>query len=331
MRRWMILAVMLATALVPGATASRAEWKMRVHEGDSFQEFAVSGIDSLTFYEAASEGMIWIPPGYVRMGIPGEPLATPIHDVWVDGFWIGKYSVTNGEYSEFIDAGGYDNPEWWIPVGWDWRVAQNITLPANWDSDEYHGGGVPGNESFPVYGVSWWEADAYCRWAGMRLPTEVEWEKAARGGCEMWGDPDQCDGADTPTYPWGEGISGQRANYWDSGDPYEDNGWTTPVGYYDGSNHGGFQTIDSPSPYGLYDAAGNVFTWTSTGWAGYPYDPDDGREDPPATWFECCRVTRGGSWGSGTAPLRTGNRGNQYPQYRHGSTGQGYGIRCVMD
>jgi len=314
MRFWMTIAGVLVLALAIGATASHTEWKMRVHEGETTTEFTVAGIDSLTFYEAVPEGMIWIPAGNVMLGQTG--IAEPVHPVWVDGFWIGKYEVTNGEYEAFIDAGGYSNSAYWNPVGWTWRVNNNITLPANWNSNTYHGGGIPGNEGFPVNGVSWWEADAYCRWAGKRLPTEAEWEKAAKGPSP-----------NTPTYPWGEGISGQRANYWNSGDPWDNN--TTPVGYYDGSNHGGYQTIDSPSPYGLYDVAGNLWEWCSTKNASYPYDPDDGRENPPATYNECCRVLRGGSWHGKTNNLRCAHRLNSgpYPDDRYRNNG----IRCASN
>jgi formylglycine-generating enzyme required for sulfatase activity len=270
------------------------------------------------------EGMIWIPAGNVRMGQAG--IAEPVHDFYVEGFYIDVFEVSNGEYKEFIDAGGYSTQAWWNSVGWTWRVANNITLPASWSSSTYHGGGVPGNETFPVNGVSWWEADAYCHWAGKRLPTEAEWEKIAKGGCEAHGDPGQCDASDMPSFPWGEGISGPRANYHNSGDPYEDNGETTPVGYYDGSNHGGYQTQDSPSPYGLYDVAGNLWEWCSTKDVSYPYNPNDGRENPPATYNECCWVMRGGSCGvANPYELRCAFRSHTYPNSRWAVVG----FRCA--
>ncbi|MBM3316422.1 MAG: SUMF1/EgtB/PvdO family nonheme iron enzyme [Candidatus Eisenbacteria bacterium] len=268
-------------------------------------------------------GMVWIPAGPVRMGQEG--VTVPEHDVQVEGFHIDIHEVSNARYAEFIAAGGYSTETWWHPVGWAWKVEQGVTQPEGWDSEARHGGGVPGHEAFPVNGVSWWEADAYCRWAGRRLPTEVEWEKAAKGGCETHGDLGGCDDADTPTYPWGEGCGGQRANYYLSGDPYERNGWTTPTGYYDGSDRDGFQTIDSPGPYGLYDTSGNVREWCSTRLVPYPYDPGDGREDPPATADECCRVLRGGSWGQNEFGLRCASRSEHVPSHRTGHIG----FRCV--
>ena len=274
-------------------------------------------------------GMVWIPPGNVRLGQTG--IAEPVNDFYVEGFWIDIYEVSNAKYKVFIDAGGYTTEAYWNPVGWAWRVANSITLPDSWYNGPYHGGGTPGNEQFPVNGVSWFEADAYCRWAGGRLPTEAEWEKAAKGGCETHGDPGTCDASDTPSYPWGEGITGPQANYRESGDPYEGNGWTTPVGYYDGSNHGSYhgdyQTINSPSPYGLYDMAGNVYEWCSTRYEDYPYNPNDGRENPPAFYSECCRVDRGGSWETDVYCSRSATRDANYPDDRFYGFHQGF--RCV--
>jgi formylglycine-generating enzyme required for sulfatase activity len=292
--RWLV-GFVVVPCLTAGASLSQAErWELQVHRGGTVDHFYVSDIDSLTFRDATPVGMIWIPPGNVQLGQVG--IAEPVNDFYVDGFYMDRYEVSNAKYKAFIDAGGYTTEAYWNPVGWAWRASNSITLPEYWNDPAYHGGGIAGNEQFPVYGVSWFEADAYCRWAGGRLPTEAEWEKAAKGGCETHGDPGQCDASDTPTYPWGEGLSGPQANYYSSGDPYENNGWTTPVGYYDGSNHGGYQTVNSPSPYGLYDVAGNAWEWCSTKYEAYPYNPNDGRESPPGSYSECCRVLRGGSW-----------------------------------
>jgi formylglycine-generating enzyme required for sulfatase activity len=324
MRRY--IGVILGLFLVLCGSASQGErWQLRVHHGEVIDRFFVSDVDSLTLGDATPAGMVWIPAGDVRLGQPG--LAEPVNDFYVEDFYIDRYEVSNARYKAFIDVGGYTTEAYWNPVGWSWRVANSITLPAYWNDTTYHGGGIAGNEQFPVLGVSWWEADAYCRWSGRRLPTEAEWEKAAKGGCETHGDPGQCEVSDTPTFPWGEGLVGQQANFSGSGDPYEANGRTAPVGYYDGSNHEGYQTIDSPSPYGVYDVVGNVWEWSSTGTASYPYNPSDGRENPPGAYNEYARVLRGGSWffGSGHEYLRCAFRDGSLPDLRVGDVG----FRCA--
>jgi formylglycine-generating enzyme required for sulfatase activity len=117
--------------------------------------------------------------------------------------------------------------------------------------------------------------------------------------------------------------AGPQSNNWGSGDPYEyPNGYTTPVGYYDGSNHGGYQTINSPSPYGLYDVSGGVREWCSTKYAGYPYNPNDGREVPPVSGSDC-RVLRGGSY------LYSHRNRCADSAYRSPYERYDYGFRCV--
>jgi formylglycine-generating enzyme required for sulfatase activity len=158
---------------------------------------------------------------------------------------------------------------------------------------------IPGYENHPMVMVSWFGAKAYCEFYGWRLPTEVEWEKAARG-------------TDGRAYPWGDGIQRENANFYSSHDIFEKisgkGGNTTPVGYYDGKKRGDYQTIDSPSPYGLYDMAGNVWQWTGDVYQGQHY-----------------RYMRGGSKDNYEYNLRVWTRNSAAPTYYSPAVG----FRCV--
>ncbi len=176
--------------------------------------------------------MVFIPAGPFLMGLPdrdflAEDHEKPQREVVLDAFWIDIYPVTNGQYLQFLESGGYKNPAWWTKEGWDWRQREQIEQPTMW--------GVAGWDGHqqPVAGVSWFEAAAYAAWAGRRLPTDAEWEKAARG-------------TDGRRYPWGNDWPTSRiANF--SGSI----GRTTPVGLYP----------DGVSPYGCHDMSGNVNNW----------------------------------------------------------------------
>jgi len=204
-----------------------------------------------------------------------------VFEVHVAEFAIGKYPVTNAQFACFIEAGGYGERRYWTEAGWAWKEENEVTRPRFWDDVRFNG------PNRPVVGVSWYEAVAYCNWLTerwreegvigpdevVRLPTEAEWEKAARG-------------TDGRIWPWGNEWDTGKCN---SGENEIDT--TTPVGVYPAG----------ASPYGVLDMVGNVWEWCSTLWGedwrkpdyGYPYRPDDGREDLEA---EGARILRGGSW-----------------------------------
>ena len=157
----------------------------------------------------------------------------------------------------------------------------------------------PGYEYHPMTMVSWFGARGYCQYYGWRLPTEMEWEKAARG-------------IDARPFPWGEKITRENANYYASRDPFEDmssfGSRTTPVGFYNGRRYGDYQTLDSASPYGLYDMAGNVWQWTGDVYEGMHL-----------------RFLRGGSKDTYDMDLRIWVRNNATPTY----FSPGVGFRCA--
>jgi formylglycine-generating enzyme required for sulfatase activity len=159
---------------------------------------------------------------------------------------------------------------------------------------------VNGYENHPMTNVSWFGAWGYCGYNNGALPTELEWEKAARGS------------TDNRPFPWGEEIERNNANFYSSRDPFEDmstfGSWTTPVGFYNGHTYDGYQTLDSASPYGLYDMAGNVWQWTGNVYEGQHY-----------------RYLRGGSKDTYDMDLRIWVRNNATPTYYSPDVG----FRCV--
>ncbi|MBL9213965.1 MAG: formylglycine-generating enzyme family protein [Opitutaceae bacterium] len=239
----------------------------------------------------APAGMVWIPGGEFSLGTDDPtreicggpdpmPDARPIHRVYVDGFWMDATEVTNEEFARFVAATGYVTlaekqprpedypgapPELLVagsvvftppdrPVPLDHALAWWSYVPgADWRHPEGPGSSLEGRERHPVVHVAYEDAEAYARWAGKRLPTEAEWEFAARGGRAG------------ERYPWGSELQpGGRwlANIWEGRFPHENTGVdgftrTAPVGHY------------PANPYGLYDVAGNVWEW-----CGDWYRPD---------------------------------------------------------
>jgi formylglycine-generating enzyme required for sulfatase activity len=156
-----------------------------------------------------------------------------------------------------------------------------------------------GYKNHPMTSVTWFGAWGYCQYYGWRLPTEMEWEKAGRG-------------TDTRPFPWGEEIHRENSNFYSSRDPFEDmssfGSRTSPVGFYNGQKYGEYQTLDSVSPYGLYDMAGNVWQWTGDVYEGMHY-----------------RFMRGGSKDTYEMDLRLWVSNNATPVY----FSPGVGFRCV--
>ncbi len=237
----------------------------------------------------------------------------PDHDVYVSAFSIGKYPVTNLEFKAFYEAKGYENPAYWSQDGWNWRTgsyesdlsfiqdndsrnnfkewleARPVELrnkPFYWDDPQWNA------NNLPVVGVSWFEAEAYCKWLSSvtlenyRLPTEAEWEKAARG-------------SDGGLWAWGNTWNAAYANT--SDDAVENKmEHTSPVGMYPQGH----------SPYGAEDMIGNVWEWCSDWYAEDTYQKRSGQEvkDPPGPEQGNTRIVRGGSWHNNRSDARCASR-----------------------
>jgi formylglycine-generating enzyme required for sulfatase activity len=245
---------------------------------------------------------VYVPAGAFRMGDnfgDGESRERPVHVVDLDAFYIGKLEMTNSEWKKFRDDPGYDNPTFW-PGG---LVVPKDQIPY-WTQPNNHGGGTPGTDAYPVLGVNWDSAVAYCRWLSgktgktYRLPTEAEWEKAARG-------------TDQRRYPWGNTIDHSYANFVGA-QPF-DTGQI--AGFYDGSTRGEFQTHSNASPYGAFDMAGNVMEWVSD-WYSRDYYSASPRKNPKGPATGAYRVLRGGTFFLDAFNLRTYARSAAWPSFQ---------------
>jgi iron(II)-dependent oxidoreductase len=244
---------------------------------------------------AAGGGTVLIPAGAFVMGATPGGFAydneLPAREVFVPAFGLDRRPTTNEEYGRFVEEGGYERREFWGEEGWGWREREGWSHPLHWVRD---GSGWrerlmfeerPLRARHPVTGVSWFEAEAYARFAGRRLPSEAEWEKAA-----SW---DETAGVKR-RYAWGDsapsaGVCNSGLSFWG----------TTPAG----------GLPEGASAYGCLDMSGNVWEWTST-----PFDAFPGFEPFPypeysEVWFDGDhRVLKGGSWATGPSVLRTSFR-----------------------
>lgn len=243
--------------------------------------------------------LVYVPAGSFQMGdnfAEGDARERPVHAVDLDAFYIGKFEVTNAQWRRFRDDPGYDNPKFW-PNG---RPIPKDQIPY-WTQANNHGGGTPNSDNYPVIGVNWDGATAYCNWLSARtgkkyrLPTEAEWEKAARG-------------TDQRRYPWGNDIDRSHANFVGS-QPFDT---VREVGFYDGSPRGDLKTRSNASPYGAYDMAGNVMEWCQD-WYSRDYYSVSPPRNPKGPATGAYRVVRGGSFFVEAPDLRSAARSAAWP------------------
>jgi formylglycine-generating enzyme required for sulfatase activity len=238
-----------------------------------------------------TQDMVYIPAGKFIMGTDDEEprilknphgFATKFQEprkkrvIDLKGFYMDKYEVTNRQYRRFVDEAGYRLPDHW---------QQTSTYPE-------------GENDYPVTFITWWDAKAYCKWAGQRLPTEEEWEKAARG-------------TDGREFPWGKQFDKTKANTWEA-----DVKKIHAVGKYEAGK----------SPYGVYDVAGNVMEWTGSEYRQYQHSPEEKDGNGEGIWYTMA-VLRGGAWSSDKNDAQTFSRVMSEP----GIKSNGIGFRCAKD
>ena len=242
--------------------------------------------------------MMRIPAGKFQMGsshIDADADENPVHQVYVDTFYIDKYEVTNAQYKRFVDA----NPQWQkARIAPHWHDGNYLY---EWNRNTY----PPGKGDHPVRYVNWHGAVAYAQWVGKRLPTEAEWEKAARGGFEEY------------TYPWGDTMDFNKTNL------NNRVGDTTPVGQYPANG------------YGLHDMCGNIREWCLDQWDARFYNASP-LNNPVAgesvlhilsnfRSVETLRVLRDGSWANSPKKSRIANRNKRPPT----TANRVIGFRCA--
>lgn len=280
-----------------------ADWMPRLHgflRGNGFVAPTIGAITSppkapTKPVRSVTDGFgdyVFVPAGAYRMGDDSKAAwarEKPAHVVELDAFYISKFEITNREWKKFRDDAGYDDPTFW-PNG---RVVPRDQIPY-WTQPNNHGGGTPGSDDYPVIGVNWDAATAYCAWLSAktgkryRLPTEAEWEAAARGPVGY-------------RYPFGESIDRTKANYVGA-QAYDT---VMPVGSFS----------SSPSPVGAFDMAGNVLEWCQD-WYDRDYYAKSPRKNPPGPATGAYRVVRGGSFFVEAFDLRATARSMAWPSFQ---------------
>lgn len=251
----------------------------------------VTMVETTAAADLDNSPMILIPAGPFTMGSPGKAVdedaaERPPHEVTLPAYYIDKCEVTTAQYAAFLNATGKLQDGAGRPFVWQNEDFQLQRVGDKWQPKA-------GLENYPMVFVTWYGALAYAQWAGKRLPTEAEWEKAARG-------------TDSRRYPWGNDFDQSRMIFGQDK--------LGPVG----------SRPNGASPFGVLDMAGNAWEWTSSLFKPYPYDAKDGREDPQA---EGRRVARGGSWTGEPFIATTTYRFRPEPGFAHSYLG----FRCAKN
>lgn len=266
--------------------------------------------------QKSDDEMVFIKGGTLLMGSDqGLPYEGPVHKVTVSSFWMDRYEVTNRQFKKFVDATRYATEAekyGWSGVFNPHKQEWAPTKGADWRHPEGSGSSVEWRMNHPVIQVSWNDAQAYARWAGKRLPTEAEWEWAARGGLPR------------SEYTWGSDFMPEgrfMANTWQGIFPVKDEGSdgflsTAPVGNFPANG------------YGLFDMAGNVWEWTADWFAEDYFKRSQGARDPKGPENGIERVIRGGSWLC-SANYCTGYRTGARQKTPTDSGLNNLGFRCV--